>query len=75
MITRSKPIGKMLQHDFQFFENLMICSQKKKVTEYSLFIFFFHICAKFKPKKKKKTCHDMCILMFLITLSHFERIM
>jgi hypothetical protein len=45
----------MLQHDFQFFENLMIFSQKKKVIEYSLFILiFFTFEQKFKPKKKKK---------------------
>jgi hypothetical protein len=45
----------MLQHDFQFFENLMIFPQKKKVTEYSLFIsIFFTFVQKFKPQKKKK---------------------
>jgi hypothetical protein len=42
------------------------------VIKYSLFIFIFHICAKFQTKKK--TSHDMCISMFSITLSHFERI-
>jgi hypothetical protein len=67
----------ILQHDFQFFENLMNFSQNKKVVEYFLFIFYFifTFVQKFKPKKKrKKTCYDMCIWMFLITLSHFERI-
>jgi hypothetical protein len=33
------------------------------MIEYSLFIFIFHICAKFQTqKKRKKTHHDMCIL-------------
>jgi len=45
----------MLQHDFQFFENLMIFSQTKKVIEYSLFILiFFTFEQKLKQKKKKK---------------------
>ncbi len=42
--------------------------QKPKVIKYSLLIFIFHICADFKPEKQ-----EMCIWMFLITLSHFER--
>jgi len=35
--------------------------------------FFFKFLQNFKTKKKKKTCHDMCIWMFSITLLHFER--
>ncbi len=41
---------------------------KKKVITYSFFIFIFHLCTKFQINKK------MCILIFSITWSHFERI-
>jgi hypothetical protein len=44
----------MLQHDFQFFANLMTFFSNKKMIKYSLFIFIFHIYAKFQTKKKKK---------------------
>ncbi len=39
------------------------------------FHIFFHICAKIlTQKKEKETGYDMCIWMFSITSSHFERI-
>jgi hypothetical protein len=56
----------------KFFVNLMIFFLPKKWSNIPLFIFIFHICVNFW--NKKKTSHDMCIGMFLITLSHFERI-
>jgi hypothetical protein len=49
---------------FSFKKNLMTFSFLK-VIKYSLFIFIFHIRAKFQTKK---------IWMFSITVSHFERI-
>jgi hypothetical protein len=42
----------MSQHDFQFFANLMIFFSQQKKIKYSLFIFLFHICARFQTKKK-----------------------
>jgi hypothetical protein len=43
----------MLQHGYQSFVNLMTSFfSKKKVIKYSIFIFIFHICAKFQTKKK-----------------------
>jgi hypothetical protein len=63
----------MPQHDFYSFANLITFFSKKKVTKYLLFIFIFHIGAKFQPKEKKPL-HGMCIGMFSITSSHFERI-
>jgi hypothetical protein len=71
---QTKTNREMFQHDFQFFANLMIffLKQKSNIPFSYLFFTFVHI---FKPKKKeKKTSHDMCIWMFSITLSHFERI-
>jgi hypothetical protein len=59
----------MLEHDFQFFGNLMIYFYEN--DWYSLFIYIFHVCEKFQTKKK--IYHDMCIWMFSITLSHFEK--
>jgi hypothetical protein len=56
---QTKTNMEMSQHNFQNFQNLMIFFLKKIVIEYSLFIFIFHICAKFQTKKK--THHDMCI--------------
>jgi hypothetical protein len=51
----------MFQHDFQSFANLMIFFSKKRIKN-SLFIFIFHICAKFQTqKKKKKHGHAMFI--------------
>jgi len=46
----------MLQHGDHFFVNLMTSfSQKKeKVIKYFIFMFIFHICAKFQTKKKRK---------------------
>ncbi len=61
----------MLQHDFHFFgiEWFIFI----KMINYSFFIFIFHICAKFQTKTK--IYHDdMCIWMFSITVSHFEKI-
>ncbi len=45
---------------FYFFGDSMTFFSKKKVVKYSLFIFNFHIWAKFQTKKKKPR-HDMCI--------------
>jgi hypothetical protein len=50
---QTKTNMEMSQHNFQNFENLMIFFLKKIVIEYSLFIFIFHICAKFQTKKKR----------------------
>jgi hypothetical protein len=46
----------MFQNDFQIFcKSNDLFLPKKRVIKYSLFIFIFHICAKFyTPKKKKK---------------------
>jgi hypothetical protein len=73
IVTKPKPIGKCSNMILSFFVNLMIFKPIwKKMIKYSLFIFnFSHLC---KFLNKKKTSHDMCIGMFLITLSHFERI-
>jgi hypothetical protein len=35
----------------------MTFSSKKKVTKYFLFIFIFHICAKFQTRKKDSSWH------------------
>jgi hypothetical protein len=65
----------MLQHDFQFFENLMIFLIKTVINYFPLSFFFCTFVKIFKPKKKKKkTYYDMCNWIFSITLSHFERI-
>jgi hypothetical protein len=60
----------MWQHDFEFFVNLMNFLSKKKMIKYSLFIFIFHIYAKFQTEKKSliMTCVFECFQ------SHFERI-
>jgi hypothetical protein len=51
----------MSQHDFQFFGNLMtVFSKKKKVIKYSLFIFIFHIRAKFLNQKIEIKCVFEC---------------
>jgi hypothetical protein len=47
----------MLQHDYHFFGNIMIFSQKN-VIEYFFRICFSPLC---KISNKKKTHHDMCI--------------
>jgi hypothetical protein len=39
---------------FNFFANLMTFSSKKKSDQIFPFHIFFHICAKFQTKKKKK---------------------
>ncbi len=49
---KTKTNKEMLQNDFQTFTNIMIFSLKIKVIKYSLFIFIFHICAKFQIKKR-----------------------
>jgi hypothetical protein len=54
---QTKTNMEMSQHNFQNFENLMIFFLKKIVIEYSLFIFIFHICAKFQTKKKDSSWH------------------
>jgi hypothetical protein len=43
----------MSEHDFQFFENVMIFFSKMKVIKYFFLIFIFHICAKFQTIKKR----------------------
>ncbi len=44
----------------------------KKTFKYYLSIFIFHICAGFQTKKKRKnTCHDMCIWMCSIDMVTF----
>ncbi len=70
---QTKTNRKMFQHDFQFFADLMIFfSQKKKSDQAFLFyICFSHLC---KITNKKKSGHDMCIWMFSIRRSHFEKI-
>ncbi len=71
---QTKTIRKMFEHDFQFFfANLMtFFSWKKKWSNISFSYYFFsHLC---KISNKKKTDYDMCIWIFSITLSHFERI-
>jgi ABC-type antimicrobial peptide transport system permease subunit len=51
---QTKTNKKMSQHDFQFFENLVIFFSKKFIIKCSLFVFIFHICANFQTKEKKK---------------------
>jgi hypothetical protein len=71
---QTKTNREMPQHDFNFFVNLInFFVNKKKVIKYFLFIFIFHIYENFQTKKKK-TCHDMCIWMFSITLSHLKEL-
>ncbi len=63
----------MFQHDFQFFANLMtFFSKRKKWSNIPFSYLFFTFVQIFKPKKKRS--RDMCIWVFSITLSHFERI-
>jgi hypothetical protein len=48
---------------------------KKTLTKNFLFIFIFTFVQKFRAKKKKRlVVACMCIWMFSIALSHFERI-
>jgi hypothetical protein len=51
---------KMFQHSFQFFANLMNFFSQKKDQNF-LFIFIFHVCAKFQTKKKKKKMIMTCV--------------
>jgi hypothetical protein len=66
--TKPKPIKKCHNMIFNFWKSNDFF-QKPKVIRYSLFIFIFHICANFQIKKE-----EMCIWIFSITMSHFERI-
>jgi hypothetical protein len=75
-VTKPKPLGKMFQHDFQFFvfANLLTFFSEKTSDQIFLFHnFISHLC-KISNQKKKKTDYEMCIWIFSITLSHFERI-
>ncbi len=49
---QTKTNREMLQHDFHFSTNVVIFFSKKEVIEYSLFMFIFHICAKFQRRKR-----------------------
>jgi hypothetical protein len=51
----------MLQHDFHFFVNLVTFSFFK-VIKYALFIFIFHICAKFQTKTNMNVFNHSHIL-------------
>jgi hypothetical protein len=60
----------MFQHDFQIFTNLMDFFSKKNMNPFSYLIFTF--VQNSKPKKNLGC--GMCIWMFSIIWSHFERI-
>jgi len=71
---QTKTNREMSQQDFQFFENLMtFFINKKKVIEFFVFIFIFHICAKFQTKKKRLVVTSV-FECFPITLLNFEGI-
>jgi predicted O-linked N-acetylglucosamine transferase (SPINDLY family) len=57
---QTKTNMKMFQHSFQFFANLMTSISQKKRSNF-LFIFIFHVCAKFQKKNKMiMTCVFEC---------------
>jgi len=64
----------MSQYEFQFIANLLIFFFKKKWSNIPLSCLFFAFVQIFRPKKKKKPPYRMCIWMFSITLSRFERV-
>jgi len=47
--------------------------QRKSDQIFPFHIYFSHLC-KISKQREEKTCHDKCIWMFSITLSHFEKI-
>jgi hypothetical protein len=58
LVTKSKTNREMLQHDFEFFANLMtFLSQKKKWSKKNNIIYIFTFMQNFKPKKTK--CQKM----------------
>ncbi len=72
IVTKSKPIGKCFSMILNFFANLMtFFTQKKKWPNISFSYSFFTFVQNFKPRKNWLW---MCIWIFSITLSHFERI-
>jgi len=61
---------KMFQHDLQKSKDFFL--QKRKDQIFPFHIYFSHLCK--TSNQKKPHGYDMCIWMFSITLSHFERI-
>jgi hypothetical protein len=61
----------MPQHDFQIFDKSNYLF-KNKLIENSFLNLFFTFVQNFKPKKKVLVM-TLCISMFSITLSHFEK--
>jgi hypothetical protein len=69
---QTKTNREMSQHDFQFFYKSKDLFLKKKWQNILFSYLFFTFVQNFKPKTKD--LHGMCIWMFSITLSHFEKI-
>jgi len=69
---QTKTNREMFQHNFHFFANLMTFFSKKKWSNIPFSYLFFTFVQNFKPQKKPS--RDMCIWVFSITMSHFERI-
>jgi hypothetical protein len=70
--TKPKPIGKCQNKIFNFFKKIDFSFLKWKLQlNIPLPYYFSYLC---KFSHQKKTCNDMKIWMFPITLSHFEKI-
>jgi hypothetical protein len=54
---QTKTNKEMSKHDSQSFANLMTFFSKKKWSKYSLFIFIFHIYAKFQIRINESSWH------------------